>query len=388
MKEIRRAHRDVQIEAIRERKIVVLRGLPQDVSRARQDVMNLVLSKETRTVSGKEAAALVGKGGVTINSLVEKYESHIDVSECGTDVFAVTITGPADRVHKAAMEVDSVVIANKEMVLEVPVEQSIRNTMLKDSGAAIKKLQREVNSTIQEHGTVLLSFNKPRGNEDAQLMIKGSETATQEARKMVLVAIATIRATLVKIDVDPFVIPKIIGRGGETIRRIRDKTSATVEVNKAAGKVEIHALDPADAQEVANFIHKLMDQNQVVRIDYSPSLVRKMFLDVRNHRKAELENLVFMGLDDDAYQIVLRGSPQNVSILLVPTLLSSSSSLSHPSRKQTPSTCFPSRISLFDSFRNPFSKHSSRKPKRSSVTTCGLTSSNRLRSLGRMNRRC
>lgn len=313
MAEIRKAHPNVQVDAIRDKKIVALRGLPEHVSRARQDLMNLHLTKKSRTVSGKESAIVVGKGGSSINKLVESHEVSIDVDACGDDMFTVAVVGPAERVESALEEIDEILRANKDVVFDLNVDQVVRNTMLSDSGAPIKKLQKDVNEQVTGKGLIMLSFNKDASGDQATLLIKGRLAAVTEAKDLVEAAVQKVKDSLITINVDSFVVPKLIGKGGETIKKIRGGNNVTVEVDKAAGRVVIHSPDDAEAQRVAAEINALLEENQLRRIDYDPALVRKIFMDLRFKHKTEIAELVWMGLDDDASQIVLRGTAENVS---------------------------------------------------------------------------
>lgn len=313
--ELKNIHSDVQMDAVRDKGFVYLRGLPENVARAKEELLHMEMTSNKRTVSGKEAGLLVGKRGVTVNRLVEEHDVAIDIDETGDDVWTATIVGPAEKVESACQEIDGLMEANRDCTFEVPVDQIVRNTLLTDSGAPIKKLQKDINAKVTNKGTIFLSLSKNSGAA-CNLLIRGRLGVVAEAKAYVEEAVKQINDSLVTIDVDPFVIPKLIGKGGETIKKMKNGTSVNIEVNKKAGRVVIQCQDAGEVQRVAQEVEKILHENQLLRIDYDPALVKKVFMNfLRSKQKEEMGNIVWLGMDDSAGHIVLRGTPENVSPL-------------------------------------------------------------------------
>jgi polyribonucleotide nucleotidyltransferase len=312
MADFKMMHPFVQIEASREKRVVTLRGPPEDVKRCQHDLLTFVLQKETRILIGRESSLIVGKGGATINRLVETHKVVIDVTETGEDVFTCTIAGPS--VDSAVAEIDSILNANKEVTESIHVDAIMRNTLLTDSGAPIKQLQKTVNDAVKEiaGGGIQLNFSK---EDRSILVIKGRHVAMETARKIINDFLEKVQSSLVTIDVDPFAISQLIGKGGETIKKIKGDGVVNIEVDKALGRVTIQSQDDEEVKRVESAIKSILESNNVVRIP--ASCARLVFRELlRNDKKNEINAKVWMGLDEDTSTIVLRGTRENVSFTL------------------------------------------------------------------------
>jgi hypothetical protein len=309
MADFKMMHPFVQIEASREKGLITLRGPPEDVKRCQHDLMTFVLQKETRILVGRESSFIVGKGGATINRLVESHKVIIDVTETGEDVFTCTVAGPS--VDSAVAEIDSILNANKEVTECIHVDAIMRNTLLTDSGAPIKLLQKNVNDAVKEFaaGVIQLNFSK---EDRSSLVVKGRYIAMETAKKVINEFLEKIQASLVVIDVDPFAITQLIGKGGETIKKIKGDGVVNIEVDKTLGRVTIQSQDDEEVKRVESEIKRILDENKIVRIPVSCS--RLVFRELlRSDKKDEINSKVWMGLDEDNSTIVLRGTQENVS---------------------------------------------------------------------------
>ena len=314
MTDFRNHHTDVQIEASRDKGVISLRGPPDAVQLCKNELLHFTLKSETRILVGRESAIVVGRSGATINRLVESHRVTIDVSETGEDVFTCTIIGPT--VDAAVAEIDAIIQANKDVTQEVVVDQIVRNTLLTDNGIPIKHLQKQVNDAVKDiaGGGVQLTFSKgDSSNVKSVLIIKGRQAVMETAKEMVLEFLVKVQASLVTIDVDPFIVAKIIGKGGEIIKKLKNGKVVNIEVDKVLGRVVIQSQDDCEVKRVEAEVRSIMAENQIVRIQLPAA--RSMFRDlVRSDKKDEINALVWMGLDDDTSSIVLRGTRENVSI--------------------------------------------------------------------------
>lgn len=313
----REKHSDVQIDASRDKGTVALRGLPDPLARAKSDLVeyDASLVSETRVLIGRQdSAIIVGKSGSTINRLVEKYQVTIDVSETGDDVFTVTVSGPND-VSKAMQEIDTILEDNKGISEEITVDSIVRNTLLTNTGAPIKALQKKVNGAVKEiGGGIQLSFAKGSSKSNV-LVIKGRRAAVIIAKEMVTDMITKIEESLVSMNVDPFIVPKIIGKGGETIKKLKNGKVVNIEVDKATGRIVIQSQDEDEVKRVEEEVKAIVAKNQIVRIKLSASSAKPLFRElVRSNKRDEINKAVWMGLDDEAATIILRGTREKVSI--------------------------------------------------------------------------
>ena len=296
-----------------------LRGLAEDVEAAKQALLALDIISNTRRLQGKEYSTLVGKSGATINKFVEDHQVMIDIDEVREEEWLATITGPPANVESCFVDIEHVLAMNREVVEKLSVDPIVRNSLLIDSGAPIKKLQFEINERVKPMGgQVMVAFNKEQTDDSKSvLMIKGRYAAVMVAREMVQEMISEVERSLVIIDVDPFIVPRIIGKGGETIKKLRNGNAVNIEVDKVIGRVVIQSPDDAEVKRVEAELNAIITENQLERIEFQQSVVKPLFRELsRSEDKAKIAALVWMGLDEDTNQITLRGTRENVSSLL------------------------------------------------------------------------
>ena len=317
--DIRKAHPGVTIEPVREKKLVQLRGLQQDVTAAKVALLMLDLVSRIQRLVGKEYANIVGKGGSTINKLVDDHQVMIDVDEVQDDEWLATITGPLTNVEECMVSINTVLAMNRDVVDSIAVDAIIRNTLLADAGAPIKKWQVQVNEKVTSiGGFVMLTFAKePTTDNKVALMIKGRFSSVNVAKEMVRELIAKLQEALVIIDVDPFVVPRIIGKGGEIIKNIKDGKSIIIDVDKTLGRIVIHSQDQDEVKRVEAEINAIIKENQIARIGFQHSIAKSMFREIsRSEHKATISALVWTGLDEESGEVILRGTKENVSSMV------------------------------------------------------------------------
>lgn len=254
----------------------------------------------------------MGKSGATINRLVETHKVTINVSETGSEVFMCTIIGL--DVDAAVAELDTILQANKEVTEEVFVGQTVRNTLLTSGGAPMKQLREKIAVAVKDipGGRIQLSFNNAEGSDDKSVLImKGRYAAMEIAKPVVMEVLEKVQASLITIDIDPLVVPQIIGKGGETIKKLKNGKLVNIEVFKIFGRVVIQSQDDSEAKRVEEEIRLILEQNQVVRIQ--ASFARATFRELmRSDKKDEINSSVWIGLDEGSSSIVLRGTRENV----------------------------------------------------------------------------
>mmetsp|Transcript_19497 Transcript_19497/g.28900 ORF Transcript_19497/g.28900 Transcript_19497/m.28900 type:complete len:1296 (-) Transcript_19497:52-3939(-) len=307
----REQHTEVQVEAYREKGTITIRGLPEAISRAKSDLSEIHLSSETRILVGREWSIVVGKSGSTINRLVEKHQVIIDVSETQHGVFTATIVGPPDNINVACNAIDELLESHKEVTHQIKVDPIVRNALLADSGARIKKLQKEC--SIRDSGCgIQLNFQKE--GDGSVLVIKGRRAAVEIAKGIITERIEKIQSTVVTINVDPFIVPKIIGRGGETIKKLQNGKSVNIDVDRTCGRIVIHSHEDEEVKKVETQITEIINENQIERIQLLPKTAKNIFRElIQSDVRDDINSLVWMGLDDETSSIIIRGARDNLN---------------------------------------------------------------------------
>jgi len=317
MADLRKAHPKVTMDVIHDKKHVQLRGLSQDVMAAKVALLMLDLVSKTRQLVRKEYSIVVGKAGVTINKFVDDHQVAIHVEDISDDEWIATITGPPANVNLCLQDIEQVLALNKEVVESLVVDNISRNILLSDSGAPIKKLQADINEKVKSlgiGGMVHITFDKEHTTEHKDVvLVKGRASAVAVAKEMIQATISQMKNAVVVISIDPFIVPRIIGKGGETIKKLKNGKAVNIEVDKEAGTIMIQSQNAAEIQRVETEINDIVKENQLERIDFQPTVVRAMVREIsRSEHKTKLADLVWMGVDDETDQIVLRGTREQL----------------------------------------------------------------------------
>jgi biopolymer transport protein ExbD len=211
---------------------------------------------------------------------------------------------------------------NKEVTEQVHIDPIVKNVFLNNGGVRIKQLQKDINAKTKENlGSVFLSFDKDAALEDSSILVKARRSALEIALEMLDEAIKDIMASVVTIQVDLFIVPRIIGKGGAHIKEMKKQgKGVSIEVDNA-GKMQLYGSDHADVEAVLHTIQKMVEENQVERLDFDLSTIKLTFRALVRAKSKEINSLVSgMDLDEETSQIVLRGSAKKVSVPLVSEL--------------------------------------------------------------------
>jgi polyribonucleotide nucleotidyltransferase len=303
LQEIRASHPDVRLDASRE-KGMVCRGIPEDIAAFRKDLP--VIQSETLTVTSKEAALVVGKNGATIESIVESHQTAIQLLR-GEVNTTIKVIGPSGHVESAIREIEELLAANREGVLKMNVQVPIKNALLLENGKGARELTLQVNNHLEATGAVTLNF------EDGALIVRGKARVLETAAEKVQAEVRRLEQLMVSIQVDPMVIPVFIGKGGSGIKDLKDGKPVTIELDKETGKIDIAGLESSSIDYVRERTQALANTQLVERIQSDPPSAYKTLMRgfVRTLAK-EVTKLVFLKLEDESQQVILRGSREKL----------------------------------------------------------------------------
>jgi polyribonucleotide nucleotidyltransferase len=295
---------------------IQMEGLPADIDNCHADLKELEKQLQIETIQmedSRQSAVIVGKQGATISGLVASHQVAIDVQrpdDDSTTVTSVTVIGPSSNVQAALDAIEELRAANRETEQSVPVDRAVKNALLLNRGAAMQSLRKEVNTAkdaTEVDGYVGLSFGKDG------ILMKGKAKSLPRALHIVKKEIARVESMIVRISVDPVVIPVIIGKGGEGIKKIKEGTSANIELDRTTGEIAVCALNKTEVDRVAQLIRSLTAKYHVERISLDePVDFLGQYKDVLRKESRAIRPLAFMSADESKRQIVLRGREANV----------------------------------------------------------------------------
>jgi len=315
LEELKAAHREVHFDVTRTNKKIPMRGLAEDIAKVKQSLISLNVVQQERELTSAEAMLVIGKKGATIDRITAQYKAAIDVEKKGDDKSLAIVAGPAAEVIAAMKEIEDLLDANKEVSKSIPCGKAIREALLNGGGARIKELQKKINESTKalNAGTVSLKFDKVSG-DTSHIEIHCKNSAIGTAVAMVGDAIREIDSSTVRIVADKHVLPQIIGKGGENIKKMKDGKNINIEVDKKSGEISINGVDQAEVAEVERQVLAIIAENKVHKIPVDPAQVEHQYRElVRSKTRHEITELsIRLDLDKEESIILLRGTNEGV----------------------------------------------------------------------------
>lgn len=232
IREIRDKFNQVQItfpDPGKKSDIVTLRGPKNDVDKTHKFLQNL--AKEL--VENNHQAQvhifkdfhknIIGKGGITIKKIREETDTKIDLPSENSDSDIITITGKKANVEKAQAKIEAIQkeLGNiKEASIDIP--QKLHNSLIGAKGKFIR-------SVMEECGGVMIRFPS-EGSKSDKVIIRGPAADVENA-KQTLMDLANEKkenSYSEEIKANAQYHKFLIGKGGSTIKKLRDSTGVRV----------------------------------------------------------------------------------------------------------------------------------------------------------------
>lgn len=307
--EFRDEYPDVHLDADRKTGKLLIRGEPETVAEVKAKIGALKLSSKERHLVGKEQAIILGRKGATIDKICLKYAVSIEMDKGSEDSATAVITGPPSAVEEAMSEIEGLMDDNKEVTEIINVDMIVRNILVADGGRHIKALQAKVVEGL-DGGNCYFSLSQARTAKDhPELLVKSKNSLISAACDLARAGLKDIDDLVVKVTVDAYVVPRIIGKGGETIKKLTEGKSAFVEVDRSTGELWYGATTVEGRDEVGKAVNELLESNMVLRVTGDPVTLNSQFREMnRSGLKKQLNDIdVRLDIDDEKSCYVLRG---------------------------------------------------------------------------------
>lgn len=232
IKELRDKYPEVQIsfpESSQKSDVVSLRGPREDVDKvyaylkklnAELIAANYCLEVPIFKQFHKN---IIGRGGTTIKKIREETDTKIELPSEGSDSDVIVITG-----HKAQVEAakDKILAIQNELAnvtqIEIQIPPKYHNSIIGAKGRLIR-------SVMEECGGVSIKF-PPEGSKSDKVLIRGPKDDVEKAKKQLLELSSEkeISGFTAEIRAKPEHHRFLIGRGGVSIRKVREETGARI----------------------------------------------------------------------------------------------------------------------------------------------------------------
>lgn len=309
-----------------------VRGSPSDVNAMERKILELEVVESDLHLSARDSGLLVGKAGSTIVSLVETYQAGIEVqrpkksekesrkSENKNELTRVTVFGPSEKVSQAIAAIQEMVETNKDHDATIEISPMVKIILLLTNGAGIQSIRKKASEAMKSLEGGAASNSVAINLNETTLTIKGTANALQCAFDVVNAEIASIQSNLIQIDVDPFIIPVIVGKGGQGIKDLKEGTiSVFIDVDRETNCLSICGLQQEEVKNVEASVRAFIGDNHVHRIALgsdeigSSSSFALLYSNLsRSKNFKEARELAFILADESKNEVVLRGKQEDV----------------------------------------------------------------------------
>lgn len=293
---------------------LVIQGSPEEVAEVKAKVFGIRLVSKKRLLAGREAYIIVGRKGSTIERLCTEHMIPIELSKVDATESNATFIGPSDLVEAALKDVENLINDNREVEAIVNISPVMKNILLAEGGRHIKAMQAKLVESIPD-GNCYLSINSDYATKDRpELLVKAKQLMVSEALQFVLdVLKKEFEKLVVKCTVDPYIVSRIIGKGGETIKKITGGKPFFLEVDKSSGDVTYGATSAEGVAELRKHIDEIIDMNSILRIKADSANLNRQFREFNRSRvKQELNGVCWFDIDEGASCYVIRGKKEDI----------------------------------------------------------------------------
>lgn len=315
---LREEYTDVYLDISRDSTKIAIRGMPDQVNAVKKFLLGIDIVMKERKLIGREAMVLLGRKGVTINKLVAKHEVSIAVDKVDEENSTATVTGPPGLVAAAMDEIEELINDNREVIEKIHVRLIFKRILLAEGAQHIKALQNRVNDELKSQdldGNTYISFDKDSKDKDhPELLVKAKQSVMSTAFKLVEAGVKELENLMVHLSIDTYIIPRIIGKGGETIRKLTKDKLAYIDVDRVSGKLSVGGTTVEERDAILKDVKELITQNSLLRVDVDPALIKTQYRDLsRSKTKSEIQEIgVWIDSDDDKGQFILCGKEENL----------------------------------------------------------------------------
>eukprot|EP01012_Entosiphon_sulcatum_P047379 TRINITY_DN6428_c0_g1_i2.p1 TRINITY_DN6428_c0_g1~~TRINITY_DN6428_c0_g1_i2.p1 ORF type:complete len:1282 (+),score=318.03 TRINITY_DN6428_c0_g1_i2:45-3890(+) len=241
-----------------EEDFITLRGAPAQIVKAKEILAEIlkeaaatrVLTEEMR-VEKHMHPYIIGKQGAFVRDIRDRTGVQVNIPPKDTDLSIITLRGTGDAIKKAKMMIleklndESGTNTGPIITETITVERSLHSWLIGKAGASIKRIRDETGVQI----------NLPsREAASDEIVLKGTEENVEKAKRLIQKRVRAGMddrdAVVEEVPFDKQLSAAIIGKGGETIRKLRDETGCSFFIPDAHSESSSIAIRGA-AEDVA-----------------------------------------------------------------------------------------------------------------------------------------
>jgi polyribonucleotide nucleotidyltransferase len=315
LEQIRQEHPDAHVDVVRSSDKLSIRGAPEDVAVVKAKVIGLqLISKSCRLEGRKEYATLLGKKGVTIDNLCADHLVSIEVERIDDDSATAVVLGPPRNVESAMNDIEDLMDQNREVTEQLEISALMRNILLANGGSHIKAIQTRVTESLPDDNSCYITVKMDgAAKEHSEVVLKTKHSMMTQALEQTKSELKILGALSVEVTVDPHAVPSLIGKGGETIKKLTEGKDVFLEIEKNSGLICFGATTAEARDELQAKLDELLANNCVMRLPADPATLGSQYREfIRSSAKNQLNGKVRIDVDEEKSCYLLRGRQEDL----------------------------------------------------------------------------
>jgi len=287
-----------------------VQGSPEEVAEIKAKIFDIRIVSKKRLLAGRQVNIIVGKKGTTIERLCTEHMIPIEFSKDNDIETHAVFTGPPALVEAAMSEVEKLINDNREVEAIVNISPIKKDIILAEGGRHIKAIQAKLVESIPD-GSCYLSMKNLKARPE--VVVKAKQLLVSEALQFVIDALDEFDELIFKCMVDPYVIPRIIGKGGENIKKITGGKPLFLELDGSSGEFSCGATSAEGLLDLRKQIDEIVENNSIIRIKADSAVLKRQHRELyRSKAKNDMIGICRFDIDEDNSCYIIRGKKEDL----------------------------------------------------------------------------
>jgi len=292
---------------------LIIQGSPEDFAKIKATIFGEPIVVKKRPLAGREAQIIVGKKGATIERLCTEHEIPIEVGKDESTETSAVFTGPPEAVEGALSDVEKLLHDNKEVKETIDINLVQKNILLADGGRHIKGIQAKLFEAIPD-GHCYVSVNSDvRTKDRPEVLVRAKQIFISDALQFTIGALKEFDKLFVTCTIDPYIAPRIIGKGGETIKKLTGGKPFFLDLDKISGELSYGATSAEGLETLRKRVEEIIDSNSVIRVKADSAILKRQYRELnRSQMKKDMNGICRFDIDENDSCYVVRGKKEDL----------------------------------------------------------------------------
>ena len=249
---------NVRIDISKAKLSCKITGHQDAINAVKAEIAALQCYRKEVQVDESSLGAIIGKSGGTIRQIGEDYHVQVDIDR---DTHKVAVTGLKENVEQVAEFLSQLFLDNREIEAKRQIPRAtMMAAVVGPGGSIIRDLQR--NLEVRLDWTKTEKVDGAPKNEMEELVIKGTSSKVALAQAHISSLIVAYMSQMTILNIDPTLVPLIIGKGGSVLKGIRAQfPDVQIEIGAGDGTININSANFTEREGARHAIERVVEAN-------------------------------------------------------------------------------------------------------------------------------